>query len=61
VDRVGDGSVFGVDEIDDLERAGEIDLRGLRIPAFGQRAQGHSPAWRCDDAYKLVSGINCQG
>ncbi len=40
----GDRAVLGVDEVYDLERAGEIDLRGLRIPSFGQRVQGPGPA-----------------
>ena len=33
---VGDGSVFGVDEVDDLERGREIDVGRARVPALGQ-------------------------
>src|SRR6185312_15198627 len=35
-DRGGNRLVLGVDQIDDLERRGEIDVRGARIPALGQ-------------------------
>ena len=35
-DRVGNGSIFSVNEVDDLQRGREIDVSRARIPALGQ-------------------------
>lgn len=35
-DRGGNGLVFGVYKIDDLQRRGEIDLGGARVAALGK-------------------------